>query len=54
MRGPSYVVAETLRGKIGASSMESRLMKGRLLLAKSFRENDNGLVREILGRVEGV
>ena len=52
LRGPSYVAAETLRGEIGASSMESRLMKSRLLLAKSFRESDNGLVREIMERVE--
>ena len=52
LRAPSYVAAETLRGEIGASSMESRLAKGRLLLAKSFRESDNGLVREIMGKVK--
>ena len=52
LRAPSYVAAETLRGVIGESSTESRLVKGRLLLAKSFKESDNGLVREIMERVE--
>ena len=32
--------------------MESRLAKGRFSLAKSFRESNNGLVREIMRRVE--
>ena len=32
--------------------MRSRLKKGKLLLAKSFIDSENGLVREIMERVE--
>ena len=51
LRAPSYVAVETLRGEIGSSCMSSRLIKGKLLLAKSIMESDNGLVREVLTRV---
>ena len=51
LRAPSYVAVKTLRGEIGSSCMSSRLTKGMLLLAKSMMESENGLVREILGRV---
>ena len=48
---PSYVPVATLRGEIGSSTMESRMIKDRLLLAKNLMESKNGLVRTIFRKV---
>ena len=48
---PSYAVNATLRGEIGSSAMESRVIKDRLLLAKSLMESENELVRAVFDKV---
>lgn len=43
---PKYAPISTLRGEIGASSMEARIMKGRMLLLKSILVGKNDLLKE--------
>ena len=40
-----------LRGEIGASLMESRMIKNRIMFTKSLKESKNKLVREVLEKV---
>ena len=42
-----------LRGEIGASLMETRLIESRLMLAYSMQNGTNELVRQVLQRVRG-
>ena len=46
--GASGTVLETLRGNIGASLMESRIMENKILFAKNIIEGKNKLIKEIL------
>ena len=48
---PSYISVVTLKGEIGSSTMESRIIKDRLLLTKNLMESKNGLVRAVFGKV---
>ena len=43
----------TLRGEIGASKMESRLMQDRIMLTKSILGGRNELVKEVLRKMRG-
>ena len=49
----SYAPNATLRGDIGASLMESRMIENRLTLIKSIKEGKNELVKEILTNIRG-
>ena len=40
-----------LRGEVGASEMESRLIKDRLLFTKNMLESENSLVRKTIEKV---
>ena len=40
-----------LRGEIGASLMESRIIKNRIMFTKNMKESKNELVKKILGKV---
>ena len=46
--GAPGTVLETLRGDIGASLMESRIMENKILFAKNIIEGNNKLIKEIL------
>ena len=45
---PNYIAIEFLRGEIGASSMESRSIKGKILYLKHALQGPNGLLKEIV------
>ena len=45
---PNYTAVEFLRGEIGASSMESRSIKGKILYLKHALQGPNGLLKEII------
>ena len=40
-----------MRGEIGASLMESRMIKNRILFTKNLKESENELVKNVLGKV---
>merc|ERR1712121_445898 len=41
-------VLETMRGDIGASLMESKIMENKILFAKNIKEGNNELMKDIL------
>ena len=47
----SYTPIVALRGEVGASDMESRLIKDRLLFTKNMLESDNSLVKTTIEKV---
>ena len=49
--GAPKTVVETLRGDIGASLMESRIMENKILFLKSIQEGKNGLMKEIVKKI---
>ena len=46
--GAHSTVLETIRGDIGASLMESRIMENKILFVKNIKEGNNELMKEIL------
>ena len=46
--GAHNTVLETIRGDIGASLMESRIMENKILFVKNIKEGNNELMKEIL------
>merc|ERR1711888_40940 len=49
--GGGPAVLETMRGDIGASLMESRLMENKILFVKSIIEGNNELMKEIIKKM---
>ena len=49
--GGGPAVLETMRGDIGASLMESRLMENKILFVKSIKEGNNELMKEIIKKM---
>ena len=49
--GAPKTVVETLRGDIGASLMESRIMENKILFLKSIQEGKNDLMKEIVKKM---
>ena len=49
--GAHNTVLETIRGDIGASLMESRIMENKILLVKNIMEGSNELMKEILSNM---
>ena len=49
--GASYTPLVVMRGDIGASLMETREVKSKILLAKSILDGENELLKEILRKV---
>merc|ERR1712105_464708 len=49
--GGGPAVLETMRGDIGASLMESRLMETKILFVKSIIEGNNELMKEIIKKM---
>ena len=43
-----------MRGKIGASLMETRIIESRLTLVKGMMESENRMVKDLLGKVRGL
>ena len=43
-----------MRGEIGSSLMETRIIESRLTLVRSMIESDNKMVKDILGKVRGL
>ena len=43
-----------MKGEIGSSLMETRIIESRLTLVRSIIESENKLVKDILGKVRGI
>merc|ERR1711874_1235 len=49
--GVPGTVLETVRGDIGASLMESRIMENKILFLKSIQEGENNLMKVIIKKM---
>ena len=49
-----YAPLAVMRGEVGASLVRTRVISSRIMLVKGIIDGDNGLVKEVLGKVRNL